>query len=457
MTFWADVARDFAVARDITLKGEFPLLGCPSSVPWLHQGALFIYLLALPLFIGRYHPLAGGYFIAALGVLATFMVFKLGEKLYGRKAGLWASFFYAASPLTVFYERLPYHLSPVSLFTILFIFALAISFKKPKYFILSSFILGLLLQLELSNLVFLPLLAVLFLDFRREISLKYLLFSLAGFFITWIPKIIYDLKNGFTQTLGFAAWAMHKILPLEFLLGPEEAGISFSQKLSLISGYFSKIMLWQIPSLALVVFLILAFIALRKFEIKKRKKQPEFYLPLLWLVFPVLGFIVQGSPSESYMPALFALPPIFASSLIASLKGKAFKLAVGLSTLVVALNIFTLLDKDFFLFTKKNQSAEQYNWGSSIALDWEVARFIVSNSQGRAYNLIPLGTYAHFPSFKETLTYLTWYLGNKPSQEKVELKYFVYSYPDKHDINKSSKDLVKEFPYLTVIKRESND
>jgi len=451
MSFWGDVARDFVVARDITLKGELPLLGCPSSVPWLHQGAFFIYLLSLPLFIGRYHPLAGGYFIALLGVLATFLLYKLGKGFFSQKAGLWVALFYAASPLTVLYERLPYHLSPISLFTILFFLSLHASFKKSKYFILSAFIFGLLLQLELSNLVLLPILAILFLDFKKEISLKFLLLSFLGFLVPWLPKIIYDLKAGFSQTLGFVAWALHKILPFEFLLGSQEPGISLGGKLGLISTYFSRIMLWQIPSLALVIFLILSFLVLRNFSLKQRKNQPGLYLSLLWLVFPILVFLIQGSPSESYMPVLFPLPALLFGVLISSLKGLKLKLAVSLSVLIVGLNIFTLFSHEFFLITKDSELKEDYNWGPAISLDWEVARFIINDGQGQEFNLIPLGTYAYFPSFKQTLTYLSWYLGHQPSDQKTTLKYFVYSYPDKYDINRVS--LVKKFPYLTVAKR----
>src|SRR5205085_6417561 len=48
-------------ARDMLTQGTVPLVGIPSSRPWLHQGPWWTYILAISLWMGNFHPLAGVY------------------------------------------------------------------------------------------------------------------------------------------------------------------------------------------------------------------------------------------------------------------------------------------------------------------------------------------------------------------------------------------------------------
>jgi len=59
MPFIPDQAWFYLSARDIFVKGQIPLLGITSSHTWLHQGALWTYMLAGALWIGRFNPFSG--------------------------------------------------------------------------------------------------------------------------------------------------------------------------------------------------------------------------------------------------------------------------------------------------------------------------------------------------------------------------------------------------------------
>ena len=56
--FIGDMGRDYLAARDMIITGNVPLVGIPSSVTWLHQGPLSIYIIGVALFVGKFNPIA---------------------------------------------------------------------------------------------------------------------------------------------------------------------------------------------------------------------------------------------------------------------------------------------------------------------------------------------------------------------------------------------------------------
>ena len=254
MAFGGDVARDYLVARDITLKGKVPLIGSPTSVPWLYQGAFFTYLLGVILFIGKFNPLAGGYFVAIAGTVSVLGLYLLGKRLFNKEAGLVSAFFYALSPLIVVFDRYPYHQSLISIFTIAFIYSLFLASQKPKYFVLAFFLFGLLMQLELSNLVIFPILFIWLFLHRKNVSFKSILTAVLFFVLTWLPKIIYDLKNSFSQTIGFLLWVLHKLPIVRQIIGDREVGLPLIDRFRAIFLYLSRIIYWPSVLLSTLIF-----------------------------------------------------------------------------------------------------------------------------------------------------------------------------------------------------------
>jgi hypothetical protein len=334
----------------------------------------------------------------------------------------------------------------------LFFAGLYLSAKKTSFFPLSAFILGLLLQIELSNLVLVPALLVLILDYRKKTSFRALLFSLAAFAITWLPKLIYDIPTGFTQTLGFAAWFFHKILPVD-LVNQGSSSLPLTERFLRLFTYFSRIVFWQSVFLsAILVFGAILFL-ISNFSFRKRKENLSLYLLILWFLFPLLGFVIQGSPSESYVPVLFAFFPLAFSYLLTNfnlLKPLSFLFPLALASF----SMFTLLTNDYFVLTGKETLAKTYNFGPSFKLNMEMAKHIVKEAGKEDYNLMPLGVFSHFPSSKLNLVYLTWYLGHPPSLKEEKLKFFVYDNSNNYSFFGSEN--IKKFNNLTIAKKDEN-
>lgn len=296
MTFIGDQGRDFLAARDMVLTGQWPLVGIPSSVPWLHQGPVFIWLAALALKIGNFHPVAPGILTGILGVLAVYLVYQFSKNW-------WAGLILATSPLAVIQSRLAYHTSPIPLATLAYLWAMS-----QKRLHLSYFFSALLLQFELTTLP----LTFLSLFWFRRLSFFWL--------VPFIPKIIYDFSHGFSQTLGFGAWAGYRLVNV-FRYGNASAAIF---------EYWTKFISWGYPAVAAVIgiwFLVNLF------------KQSR--LLILTLGITVVSFYLHGSPSEAYFPVLF---PVWAL-LLPKPRRVWGKLAL---LFLIVFNLINLVRNDFY-------------------------------------------------------------------------------------------------------------
>lgn len=306
MTFISDQGKDYLTARDMVLTNQLALVGIASSVPWLYQGPFFIWLVALVFKLTGFNPVHPAILTATLGVLTVYLTYKFSRSYL-------AAFILAASPLAVIHSRLAYHISPIPLFSILYLFALQ-NFSVGWTFFLA----GILLQFELTTL---PLTILALIRFK-----KFSFFWL----IPFIPKIIYDLSHGFTQTLGFGAWAGYRLVNFH----------QYGNASSAIFEYWQKFISWDQPIIAAALG-ILALIGIFKHRLL-------FY----FLLINLAGFFLHGAPSEAYFPVLF---PIWAI-MIALIKPKIIK---ALIILVCFYNIYFLSSHNFMTYgpTLKEQIA----------------------------------------------------------------------------------------------------
>ena len=349
MTFIGDQGRDYLAARDWLLGGQIPLVGIPSSVPWLHQGPFFIWLTAIALKIGSFNPVAPAVMTATLGVLSVYFIYLLGGSL--------PALILATAPLAVIHSRMAYHISPIPLLTIGYFWAM-----KEKKVLWSLFLAGLLLQLELTTL---PLLIL------ALIWLKPRLKQLWPVLIPFIPKIIYDFSHGFTQTLGFGAWAGYRTATLWHSFG------SIGSVSQTIFNYWQKFTIYDQPLVAGILLVLAAVLVWRQ---------------KLWLWFMMINlfaFYIHGGPSEAYFPVLF---PAFALAL-SLLKGHWRWLLVA----VAAYNVFFLVGHNFVTY------------GPTLA-DRLQAVYLIKHLSPNGASLINHPS-NEFPAYLDNYRYLLWWRG----------------------------------------------
>jgi len=426
MSFIGDQGWFYLSARDMLLTGNVPLVGIPSSHPWIHQGPLWTYILGIALWIGNFHPVSGAYLTAFLGIVTVFLVYKIGLLMFSRSVGLIAMVLYATSPLVVVSSRMAYHTSPIPLFTILFIWSVFKWIKgTPIHFPLAIFFLGILYSFELATSIlwlFLGLVLGYGLWKRKFwagqiLTKKIIMLSVLGLLVSMMPIIIYDFQSGFPQTLKFVAWVGYKILGV---FGIINSGTSFGDKslemISFFANQYRFLIFSQNGLAAFLIFILTIGWTLKSISksIKSKKFAAGKIILVLWILLPLAAFFVNKTPSDAYIPLLFpAIILVTAFSFELIMRTKIFRpLAIVVIGFIVTVNIYTLLSNKYFSVPTFKERII-------------VAEKIIKYADGKKYDMVGKGIGSEFESFTMNYEYLTWWLGHGPVKNTEDLKIFV--------------------------------
>ncbi|MCL4418566.1 glycosyltransferase [Patescibacteria group bacterium] len=423
MPFIGDQGWFYLSARNLVIYHQIPLVGITASHTWLHQGPFWTYILALILWLFRFNPVSGAYLTSALGVGTVFLIFFVSNKLFSKRVGIIAALFYATSPIVIGLARMPYHTSPIPLFTLLFIYFFYKWIQdKASYFPYVILFLLVLYNFELATQVLLfVLLVYLFYGVVRgkayvsQIKNKKIIFACFSIFLViMFPIIAYDISHGFVQTLKFAAWMFLSPLLSQASHNSLSSVISFMasnyQRLIFISNGFVAIMI-------LIFSFIFMIYKLYIFRSIDKAFKSSFFLIALFIIIPVVGFMVNRTPSEAYLPILFA-PIIILTALFwdSMLNLKKLKL-VAFATLFFVVTMNTV----GFFYEIRNSEL----FGLPFYQRANIAIIIINESWGKEYNIIGKGPGSQFRSFTMNYEYLTWWLGHGSSEKAVPLKFIV--------------------------------
>lgn len=429
MPFIGDQGWFYLSARDMVINGQIPLVGIPSSHPWLHQGPLWTYMLAGVFWLFGFNPLNGAYLTITLGIFSILLVYIIGSEMFSRRIGIISAIFYATSPLVIIHSRTPYHTSPIPLITLLFIFSLYKWIKgNDNFFPLSIFFLAILYNLELATaILWFILLMILWYGLwkkgewvKKLFNKKILIYSSVAFLIPMIPILIYDFNHNFPQTLKFIVWIGYRIL--KFFGFPSIHGeinsINFNSML-MFSFHFYKHLIFAASGIIAFVILVFSFGALfinLYYQLKKNICRPGFILLLLWILISILGYFMNKTSSEAYLPILFpALIYLIAFSFDKIMKKKKFFIPA------VLLVVFFSFINSYFIISEEYVTNNRLNFTKRIS----VAKEIITKSKGRDYNLVGTGNGSQFESFTMNYEYLTWWLGHSPKKSPQKLKYLI--------------------------------
>lgn len=428
MPFIGDQAWYYISARDMISTGKIPLVGIESSHPWLHQGALWTYLLALSFKLLGFNPFVGMYLSIVFGVLGMIGMYGLGKLMFSRRVGIIAAALFATSPLVILSDRMPYHTSPIPFFTILFIYFLY-KWVKGNYRYLPLVIasLGILYNFEIATLLLgIVFIVLLFLKnftnifarkndeaiqsktrllrFARN-DVKILVLSLVAFVITMLPMLIYDIGHGFPQTAKMLAWMGYRVL---LLFGYPVLHPSIQPSMQqMLQFTFERLGLLLFPYSGWVA--LVAFIGATVFSIKYKVVSIRLLLFLNFIL--IVGFLAGKTASGAYLPMMFPAILLLIAVGLASVWRK-----VKIIGVIVVIGVICVNSYYSFETNRKNHSFEQR---------MEVAKSIVKQANGKEYNLKGRVSGKELENFGLNYAYLTWWLGHGPSQEKQKLQFVV--------------------------------
>ena len=122
MPFFSDQGRDFLAARDFIVTGDIPLLGIPSSVPRFKQGPLYVWLIAISLLLGNFHPFTAALMAVGLSLSSIIATYYLSKKFFSGQAALISTLILATSVFAVTNGRLAYHTNALPLATVIYLY-----------------------------------------------------------------------------------------------------------------------------------------------------------------------------------------------------------------------------------------------------------------------------------------------------------------------------------------------
>ncbi len=341
---------------------------------------------------------------AISGIIGVFLIFKITELLFkDRKIALFAAFFYAFSPWSIYFSRAAYE---VNLGTTLFLagFYLLIRYlaekqKSLKTLVPAAVLFGLTLFTYHSFILFTPLfilgmLAIFYrkiiLDKWTIISVLIMLFFISISFITLSisgsnkvstlsilndPNIIYNRADKLKTDKAVESPILKKLLYNKYAavltqFGQNYIGVfspSFlfdkgGEKLQHNLGYFANFYL--LDALLLVIGVLSLF--------WYREKTILFLLPW-FLVGPIPSSLTTDTPNSTRLFLLLPLATIVmaygAGKMIDILRGKRFYyLSLGIIALLYIINIIYFLDGYFVHFNFERVRFWRYGNKQAVAL-----------------------------------------------------------------------------------------
>jgi len=292
---------------------KFFLIGPVTGIEGIFLGPFYYYLLTPFYFLGKGSPVMAAAGLSWLTVGTVFLIYFLGKKIYSREVGLLAAFLYGFSYSNVVFSRWLANPNPLPFFTLLTIICLHkfLEIHNTKYLILSTFLIGLCLQLEAASAIFfLPATAVFLLWQllwqRKKLGLKILLLTFLAFFVTLLPQLYFNFRHN-----GILFEAFKK-----FLVADRSFNLSLVQTLEarvlLYYGiFFGKL----IPGGNSFRLLCLALFSATTLLFRKAIFGKGGKLLAIWLLSPPVGFFFyQGNHGYIWdyyftgaMPAFFIL------------------------------------------------------------------------------------------------------------------------------------------------------
>ncbi|OGH02455.1 MAG: hypothetical protein A2798_02240 [Candidatus Levybacteria bacterium RIFCSPHIGHO2_01_FULL_37_17] len=429
--FYPDIGWFYISARDMLVSGQIPLVGITSSHLWLHQGPIWTYVLGTLFYFYSFSPIIPAIFTAILDLFTLVLVYKLVKYIFDRKTALLASTLYAFSPIVILSSRTPYHTSLIPFFVTLFFYCL---FKwidgKKYYFPLLMFTLAVLYNLELQSVIFILIFAVVFFygvykekNWIMEIkNSKVILLSLFAFLVPMLPVFLYDIRNGFPQTIVFAGWLVYKLFSPIISNSPMNYGADATQMLNYFYIFFQKLLFLPSAFVAtMMIFLSLFFLV---FKAIKNNKEKHIYAILFFSILTLLASTyLTKSPADAYLMSMFVLILIPVSLLLKSIASKTNYFLIFFVVLIIsAINYYCLISNNYLLGFNKG-------YGATFKDRMGTASYIVESSGNKKFSIQGRGEGSEFESFTMGYDFLTWYIGKGPSDD-FDLLYIIEESPN---------------------------
>lgn len=432
LLFSGEKGDNYLAIKSTVLTRQLPLLGPPTSHPWLYFGPLYYWLMIPVMIVFNFNPIAGTYLGIVAGSLVIILNFSLIRKIFSQNTALFSSFLIGVSPLWIGFSRSArfYFLAAILFYPLLWALD-KIWQDKMQFLFWVGLVFGVMLNFHLTPIILVPIILMILWQKKKSLRTKDLWLGFFGFLIPNLPFLIYDLIHGFRMTTKLLIWIPYRLAGFLRLypknnLTPEV----FKENLVAFFNFISQSFVPEQEKLgillvaAVIIFIILNF--KKAFTVDKKENFGWFFV--FWAL--ILGFIalfIHGSPPIHYFVPIFPIPIIIFSLFLEKLwRNRLSKaLILGLFSLILFLNLRFFLSSPFFYAPQEEVIlSPRY---VPYKLQKEIVRMIVEDARGEEFNLGRVGPFDYFEGdFAQNYRYLAWWFGNEPTEEKVRLGYTIY-------------------------------
>ncbi len=202
-----DQGRDFLKAYEIVVNRHPALLGPTTGIPGVNHGVWWYYVLVVPFLLTGGNPLGFYYFVLFIA-LAQVVIFSLFlKKEFGKLSSLAFAGLVTISPYFIKISTFAINsvLAPPALLALFYFFYKYQKQKNLKILFFIGLSLSLVFESEVAFGLFLYpafLLTLLILKKFKDFfgTRKRLLYFLGGALLPIVPRILFELKSGFSQT-----------------------------------------------------------------------------------------------------------------------------------------------------------------------------------------------------------------------------------------------------------------
>lgn len=433
--FYFDQGRDALVIWDLVHKGEFFLIGPTTGLAGIFRAPYYYYLIAPFYLLGRGDPLVPSIFLVALSTYAIYLIYRLGEKIHSKVAGIIATLIATFSFYIAMASRWLSNPTPMLLLSMILVWAMinAVDRKKWAWPVIATVVgLSLFSFGSAGELFYIPAIVIFLIwtlisqGFGKKSSLDWrtTTISIFLFTLTFAPLVIFDIKhqrilsNNIAQT--FIAEKSFTT-PTEFLI-------------NLRTSFYYDVFTNKIfDSRGKREVYVLSFVALWfLLSLPKHVKNKKYLVIVLLLMAPIIGlYFYQGNATvlyDYYMTGYYMIFILLFAIILADIWrfkiGKLFVLyffylflSANLSILLPRVNSDTKAQGSLYFANQKQ------------AIDW-----VYKDAGGKDFNVDvyvpPVIPYAYDYLFKWLGTYRYGRLSN--TNKNIQLLYTLYEIDPPH-------------------------
>lgn len=424
--FMIDQGRDYMALKKIMVDHKPTLIGSEigsgmAGFKGIFQGPFHYYFLAIPFMLFRGDPYGGVVLMFIFGMLAIIASFFLGKKIFGFMEGWFLAILVAISPPLIAHSRFVWNPHPSAFFIVLAFLCTYLSYTKNKKFLfLAAFFSGFLYNFEIP--ISAPLcvgLVIYSIFILRLKKLNEYASLFLGFFLAFLPMILFDLRHGFGAVRGVTEY-------LFSVSSSQSEGYRIIQNHSkeFIHNFFDTF-----PKQTLIsqlTFSIVFFVSALFFLIREKRKDLKQFIFFLLITTAVTFLILSFLRNIVFMYYLVHLNIIymflFVYIIISSFTHK-MRVFQAISILLFLIFLFHAIP---FAWDNFSKDVNDYGGIPKIKGKIDVIDYIYKDARGEKFGLLVFAP----PVYTYPYDYLAWWHGKDtysyiPHQEKKGLFYLL--------------------------------